>query len=168
MPDIVRTKHKDIADYWWHKSINRRGEIFSSLVEDSLPLYTEKGGCECWACGHSAKDYDELERCHIIPNSLGGEDKPRNLILLCPKCHEESPDTVNAGAFLRWVFNRKCKYINGRMHPVRFLEAVDEEIKQRGHGSLEQILKKVSDPSVSAEELHEGLVKYLDGHITSH
>lgn len=44
-----------------------------------------------------------LEKCHIIPLALGGEDDIGNLILLCESCHKESPDTTSIRSFQIWI-----------------------------------------------------------------
>jgi 5-methylcytosine-specific restriction endonuclease McrA len=48
-----------------------------------------------------------LERAHIIPLSRGGSNRLRNFVLLCPHCHEESPDVIDSLVMLRWLQNRK-------------------------------------------------------------
>jgi hypothetical protein len=54
-----------------------------------------------------------LERCHIVPRSLGGSNEPSNLFLLCPKCHRASPDTEDPNIFLEWVTYRRSTHIGG-------------------------------------------------------
>lgn len=44
-----------------------------------------------------------LERCHIIPRSLGGSDNPENLFLLCRECHDDAPDITSKKFFLMWA-----------------------------------------------------------------
>ncbi|EPW1408059.1 HNH endonuclease, partial [Salmonella enterica subsp. enterica serovar Javiana] len=44
-----------------------------------------------------------LERAHIIPHSLGGSNDVSNYILLCSKCHRESPDIANESALIEWM-----------------------------------------------------------------
>ena len=64
----IKTKVEDIVDYWdsrvneWEISVD-----FSEAHE------------RCWRCGYKSK----LQRCHIIPDSLGGRDEPNNLVLMC-------------------------------------------------------------------------------------
>ncbi|ECY6091243.1 HNH endonuclease, partial [Salmonella enterica subsp. enterica serovar Enteritidis] len=45
----------------------------------------------------------KLERAHIIPHSLGGSNDVSNYILLCNKCHRESPDIANESALIEWM-----------------------------------------------------------------
>ena len=54
----------------------------------------------CWSCGH---DTNKLQRCHIIPKSLGGEDKPHNLVPLCSLCHDMAPDVNDKEEIFCWI-----------------------------------------------------------------
>jgi len=64
----IKTKKRDIVDYW-------------SKIKDECLLSVDWSEAEtrCWRCGYQKR----LQRCHIIPNSLGGKDTPSNLVLLC-------------------------------------------------------------------------------------
>jgi hypothetical protein len=44
-----------------------------------------------------------LQRCHIIPKSLGGSDEPSNLFLMCAECHDLAPNTPLPHLFFKWV-----------------------------------------------------------------
>ena len=48
-----------------------------------------------------------LQRCHIIPDSLGGSSSVNNLFLMCNTCHADSPDTVYSEQFFRFIVKRK-------------------------------------------------------------
>ena len=115
----------------------------------------------CWACGdraigdedlsrffnaHQDTDFPDfykklyglktvrhhLNRCHIIPNALGGPDSPENLFLMCEECHALSPDTTNRAAFFRWVYDRKKRYTHGVMCPREMIERINVELARRG------------------------------------
>jgi hypothetical protein len=81
----------------------------------------------CWACGrnwHTAPplkeenpswnqiktvwDIQQLERCHIRPQSLGGSNEPSNLFLMCRECHDRAPDVASREYFFLWV-NRQSQ-----------------------------------------------------------
>lgn len=53
----------------------------------------------CWRCRHKRR----LERCHIVPASLGGPDAPSNLVLLCFRCHKEAPNHKNPVYMWQWI-----------------------------------------------------------------
>lgn len=129
----------------------------------------------CWACGkYAVKDEElrrffesnpdtasddffkklynlkslkhNLNRCHIHPNALGGADSPDNLFLMCEECHALSPDTINRAAFFRWVYDRRKKFVNGRMCPNEMLTRIDAELARRGLPSLVQCVGMAKSP----------------------
>ncbi|SEQ69747.1 hypothetical protein SAMN05216188_104353 [Lentzea xinjiangensis] len=53
----------------------------------------------CWRCGYRA----ELEKCPIVPESLGGTDTVDNLVLLCGRCGREAPVHQDPGYLWRWL-----------------------------------------------------------------
>lgn len=63
-----------------------------------------------------------LQRAHITPRALGGEDKPDNLFLLCPRCHNDAPDVVDKRMFLSWVYQRRH---DGNIYNRAFNKAKD-------------------------------------------
>ncbi len=116
--------YKKILDYWFFKNgkINKINSITKKYITKSSIDYGEP---TCWACGeHWNGKYDisgeynkkdiykawqssPLERCHIIPDSLGGLNVPSNIFLMCKDCHVESPDTIYSGIFFSWLDNKK-------------------------------------------------------------
>lgn len=44
-----------------------------------------------------------MQRCHIIPESLGGKDEPSNLVLLCHKCHLDNPNVADPEIMWDWI-----------------------------------------------------------------
>jgi hypothetical protein len=76
----------------------------------------------CWACGfhygarYAIKRPDSswheilrcwdnipLQRCHIVPRSLGGTNEAANLFLMCRECHDLAPNTSIPEIFFEWV-----------------------------------------------------------------
>jgi hypothetical protein len=54
----------------------------------------------CWRCGYIR----DLEKCHIIPKSLGGNcNDPSNFVLLCNMCHQEAPNVNNNYEMWRFI-----------------------------------------------------------------
>ena len=53
----------------------------------------------CWRCGKET----ELQRCHLIPDSLGGKDEASNIVLLCDKCHKEGPNVADPEIMWDWI-----------------------------------------------------------------
>lgn len=57
------------------------------------------GRKRCWRCGKET----ELQRCHLIPDSLGGKDEASNIVLLCDKCHKEGPNVADPEIMWDWI-----------------------------------------------------------------
>lgn len=88
----IKTTHKQIIDYW------------ETIVDyEDLGANFEEAHERCWRCGYKST----LHRCHIIPDSLGGEDAPSNLVLLCNRCHREAPNIDNAEFFWDWLIAQR-------------------------------------------------------------
>ena len=60
----------------------------------------------CWRCGCEKN----LERCHIVPDSLGGEDAPSNIVLLCKRCHADGPNVSDPEIMWDWIKAYKIPY----------------------------------------------------------
>ncbi|MBT1868804.1 HNH endonuclease [Enterobacter mori] len=83
---------KMIWQYWIDNGIQR------GLDDTRYDNACDFNVCVC--CG---RESSKLERAHIIPHSLGGNNDVSNYILLCSKCHRESPDIANESAFIEWM-----------------------------------------------------------------
>ena len=88
--DRIRTTTAEIVDYW------SRCETECGLSVDWTDAHKR-----CWRCGRKTK----LQKCHIVPDALGGLDAPDNFVLLCLRCHREAPDVADK-AFM-WIWLRK-------------------------------------------------------------
>jgi len=101
-----------------------KSQIFEYWKErlGKLGFFVDWGEPGCWACGfHYGDKYDirksneswtktlarwnkiPLQRCHIIPRSLGGVDRVSNLFLMCRECHDLAPNTASRKTFLNWA-----------------------------------------------------------------
>lgn len=134
---MPKTSFKKIFNYWKDKEITKDGEVIlgcgygGQYVKEAIEVIVDWGEPQCWCCGKiiPAEDnpkYEEmlnngeiediwelkevksrLQRCHIIPNMLGGEDKPENLFLMCPQCHSETPDTKYPNLFFKYIYGHR-------------------------------------------------------------
>ena len=84
----MTTKIPDIVSYWIDKK-----------DDSSLGMERKDAHERCWRCGHKSR----LEKCHIVPKSIGGSDDPFNLILLCNKCHKEAPNVNDSNFIWKWI-----------------------------------------------------------------
>jgi len=105
-----------IANYWMRKVHTMPYEKIKEDAFLSKLLSVEFDVPECFACAKksqsasSSKNFNKakfLERCHMIPKSLGGSDDASNLVLLCKACHKEAPDIKDPKWFKQWFINKK-------------------------------------------------------------
>ena len=85
-------RKKMIWQYWIDNGIQR------GLDDTRYDNACDFNVCVC--CG---RESSKLERAHIIPHSLGGSNDVSNYILLCSKCHRESPDIASESALIEWM-----------------------------------------------------------------
>lgn len=98
---------------WWC-SADGQARIRQINDEHGINLGASLGSIDpdsdgCWACDLATSS---LERCHVIPRSLGGSYDPSNLVLMCSGCHADNPDTADELSFW-WWFDRVENRIAG-------------------------------------------------------
>ena len=185
--DKVITKEGEVLK--WEDKGNRT---------DCHLVILDQGEPCCWACGKYAVKDDELEsfnkdpsvthdnyfkklyslpvlrsrlnRCHVTPRALGGEDSPDNLFLMCEECHALSPDTVNWAAFFRWVYDRNQRYVSGRMSGHEVYDRINEELNRRGFPDMIQCFSIVGDKlkDVDSYTLFKNMGEWIDSRINTH
>lgn len=84
----IKTTIKQAVEYWQ-----------SRVDEDELSVDWNEATMHCWRCGCERN----LERCHIIPDTLGGKDAPENIVLLCKRCHQEGPNVEDPDVMWDWI-----------------------------------------------------------------
>lgn len=179
---IVHDSQQKIVNHWYGKYILPDGRITEKYGAGAIPILIDKGELNCWACDMPEENC-ELQRCHILAESLGGEGYADNLFLMCERCHEESPDTTNRDAFFRWVYKKRKTYSSGSPNAESLLNAINEELAARGMMTFQELLQTL--PIQKQEELTEmltykpedivskdgscyGFRKYIGEHTTSH
>ena len=96
---MTRNKnHQWIKECWDH----------CSGIVSELDVAVDWGSWEsecsrCWCCGHEGR----LQRCHVVPKSLGGDDSAANVVPLCAQCHDEAPDVIDPSEMFRWIAERQ-------------------------------------------------------------
>lgn len=88
----IKNKTSEVVEYWE-----------SRIYEGDLGVDWADAHTRCWRCGYKRG----LERCHIIPRSLGGSDECDNLVLLCASCHKEAPNCPDSNYMWEWVKSTK-------------------------------------------------------------
>jgi hypothetical protein len=87
MPTSKTTKD-DVVRYW-----ERRQD------EAGLSVDWKDASKRCWRCADEA----DLQKCHIIPKSVGGPDTPSNFVLLCFRCHRDAPNVPDPDFIWTWL-----------------------------------------------------------------
>ncbi|MGK7942775.1 MAG: HNH endonuclease [Crocosphaera sp.] len=107
----------EILNYWKER------------IWDLEGFFIDLGEPTCWVCGedwncrydikNSNASYEKawekapLQRCHIIPRSLGGSNEPSNLFLMCKECHDLAPNTSHPEIFFQWARQQSVWERNG-------------------------------------------------------
>lgn len=91
----IKTTKEEIVNYW-----------VKYVDASDLSIDFSEAHERCWRCGCKRK----LERCHIIPDSLGGEDTPSNFVLLCSRCHLDNPNVANKEIMWDWLKSYKASF----------------------------------------------------------
>ena len=82
------------------KWLDEAVEYWSSRIyEGDLGCDWSEGDKVCWNCGHCRS----LQRCHIVPKSLGGEASASNTVALCAQCHDIAPDVSDPSEIWSWI-----------------------------------------------------------------
>ncbi len=187
--------HSDIFEYWKDKVILESGKVvsFKEALNGSInykSVIDDWGEPCCWACEkpiigeYERKRQGEvdlsliwnddvvkskLEKCHIIPRAKGGEDIPSNMFLMCPTCHEQSPDTVNTGNFFRWVYDQRKTHTMGVLSPIVIYERMQDIFKRRfPNASLDEIWGVVCTDEMSQRDLYKKMTEYMKTHTNTH
>lgn len=89
-------KNKKHATKWISECIKYWGK---RVYEGDLGVDFSEADKRCWRCGYERT----LQKCHIVPKSLGGSDAPSNIIPLCAQCHDEAPDVNDPDEIFLWI-----------------------------------------------------------------
>lgn len=120
--------HEAIVEYWQTR-----------VYEQDLGTDWDEATHRCWRCGtRHSQQKSTLERCHIIPASLGGPDTVDNLVLLCCRCHEEAPNINCKTAMWDWIKATKVPLYNTYWTLRSF-----EELKKIYGVSIEQLTESL-------------------------
>lgn len=89
----IKTTINEIVSYW-----------MANVQEEDLSIDFSEAHERCWRCGSKKP----LEKCHIVPYSLGGEDTPSNFVILCKRCHIDNPNVSDPEIMWDWLKSYKC------------------------------------------------------------
>jgi len=140
---VIKTTESQIAEYWM---------LNSTIPETELNFDWSDARWHCWNCGNykrKGKKYQTyLQRCHIVPDSLGGNDTPSNYVLLCAECHKEAPNTNNHNDMWDWI---KSNYISGMPANTYKVNRAVQMLKQRHGIDLFSIRSNANDVELAKE-----------------
>lgn len=111
----IKTTIREIVEYWE-----------SRIDETELSIDFAETEERCWRCAYKS----ELYRCHVIPDSLGGEDTPSNLVLLCRRCHIEAPNIKEKDFFWDWLKAQKVAFYDSYW-TIRGMKEYSEIYKEK-------------------------------------
>ena len=147
----IKTKKEEIVDYW-----------FSRVDESGLSIDASEAHERCWRCGYE----HSLERCHIIPDSLGGEDEPSNLVLLCRRCHLDNPNVTDPQIMWDWIRSYEVPFYDTfwsilGQHEYEFIygRSLSEELCALGvveEKEIENTIKSIMDELMKEASYHFG------------
>ncbi len=88
------------------------------MAEEKKPAPEWSHKCNC------KKNWDLrdtcLDKCHVIPLSLGGGDVLSNIVILCKDCHNANPNGVNEKEYFKWMdtveYYKETDYNNDSEH----------------------------------------------------
>jgi hypothetical protein len=93
----------------------------------------------CWRCGCERT----TQKCHIIPKSLGGSDKPENIVALCAMCHDEAPNVADSDAMWSWIKKTGNSNCGGLYDTYWFVRAMKSVALQKGL-TIDEVASKIN------------------------
>jgi hypothetical protein len=145
----MKTTIKEIVQYWsLHKDESELGVDWLEAHE------------RCWRCAYKRN----LERCHIVPDSLGGADHPSNLVLLCKHCHREAPNIADSRFMWIWI-RETCKPFYDTYWRERGIEEFEKMFKRKPFFPPEKYHMTQEEVEVFMKEEMEEEVKKVIVHF---
>jgi 5-methylcytosine-specific restriction endonuclease McrA len=132
---MIMSSKAQFFEYWKERLIEK-----GFFIDWSKP--------SCWACGEfwngkydvksshlsdvtilKAWEKAPLQRCYIVPVSLGGTDDESNLFLLCKDCQDLAPKTASPEIFFQWArVEKHIKCFNQRNQQYLEEFGISEEL----------------------------------------
>lgn len=143
----IKTQKNEIVEYW-----------FSRIYEYGLSVDADEADKRCWRCGCKRT----LDRCHIVPSSLGGSDEASNLVLLCKRCHLDNPNVADLEVMWDWIraygttFYDTFWVIQGiKEYEFIYRKTLDEEFEIRGI-NYDEKFEKLMKEEIKNTSYHYG------------
>jgi hypothetical protein len=122
---------KDAVAYWEPR-----------VYEGDIGCDWDEADVRCWRCGYLRA----CQKCHIVPQSLGGSDEISNLIPLCADCHDEMPNVSDSSEVWRWIeSDHGCLHDTyWTVRAVRQSKLTDSEIESFSDEKLKEVISECS------------------------
>jgi hypothetical protein len=146
----MKPSKAEIVDYWT-EHVNE-AEIGVDWVEAEE---------RCWRCGYEAS----LQKCHIVPDSLGGSSEPSNFVLLCHRCHREAPDHTNPEYMWTWIKSTSVSLYDAYW-TFRAMEMFEKMFGREPFSNIDQYdlgYKEIT--SLVKKEIRKGSTHFGEGSI---
>ncbi|NVM38572.1 MAG: HNH endonuclease [Candidatus Lokiarchaeota archaeon] len=117
---------KECVNYW-----------SSRIYEGDLGVDFSEAHERCWRCGYKRK----AQKCHIVPKSLGGSEKPSNLIPLCAQCHDEAPDVSEVNEMFDWIKKDCATFYDTFWEDRALMDAISNGVDLNHIKSFEDVVK---------------------------
>ena len=147
----MNISHSKIYRYWVSKAgFMRLGEIDKHLGTSlkSRIANLDYDNPQCWGCRRARSSWRSLERCHIIPKSANGPDVVANLILMCRRCHLDSPTIDDPNAL--WLWLDDCQHYRAEL--AKWIEECAQGNMDKADELLNLYHETWSDPSFQMVE----------------
>jgi hypothetical protein len=113
----------------------------------------------CWCCGR----LEDLERCHIVPHSVGGSNHPSNFVLLCYSCHIDAPNVNDKHEMWRYIYKNRGTFYFDKEQQDWIDEQLSELIKHTtvhfGQGGINNSTKEWINREMSKRFINKYLPK---------
>lgn len=155
-----RPSIKHILNYWSSKEALFRVKHLECKYGIELDFRDgvehNKDHAFCFACYRHYSSWNKLDRAHIIPQMLGGLNKPSNFVMLCKECHLDNPNTKNEDSYFNWLGNvqgyeyKKIQQIRKAMKVFNITEDVLSSIENLD-------MEKLIQDSMDEAGIHQGI-----------
>ena len=170
--DIRLPSKKKIFYYWTEKSVDELFEkigvfefdwmepqcmgcgFFWDARYDAKKIPAPDASIRKWQAVADCWERAPVQRCHIVPRSLGGSDEVSNLVLMCKVCHDLSPDVTDPAMFFAWT--KRQNWL------ARDYEDIERAFRDLGiEGDELENLKRVMSEIHNSKYLKERLLEFI-------
>lgn len=149
---IMRHEEVDMSKTWILEAISYWSE---RIYEGDTGVDWGDGSAKvcCWRCGCERR----VQKCHIVPRSLGGPDDVSNLIPLCAMCHDEAPNVADPNCMWEWIKDSHGGMTNLFWIDKAFKEAdLTREQTKMIERNAKEFIRIVSNKITSQTGIHFG------------